>query len=228
MTDKGDLMSIAPGELSKMFIGSKNMILSAIKLGSPSEIGIIYSSTYELEQARTISTVVPYLYSSEEEAKAKLIDKNLDYNSKPSMTDIKNLELDKANLRVAELVKELNELKDKYDGLNQNFNQHPSEEISALLEQIESLKSDLTKEKESNTELTGYRVKFETLQKEIDENYLPKIKDLELISSETETLKDGLDKALKQIEGMKSDFNTACRKFKLNKVEGEWIQEQST
>jgi predicted nucleic acid-binding Zn-ribbon protein len=184
-------------------------VRAIVKLGPQNEIGIIYTSTYEYTIAGTVSVALPYLYASEEEAIAKLIDKNVDYNKKPSVSEIKNIELDKANHTIEQLKKEINELK--------NSPSNNNDSIKELNEKV--------------NELTGYRVKFDELTKDVKKNYVPK-KDLDSansnikeLSDENSELKEGLEKSLKQIEVMKADFNAACVKFKLSKKDAEWIQE---
>lgn len=100
-----NLGGVAPGQLSKKFDGSKNDIMGLIKLGTPEEIAIIYDSPQEFANAREVCNALVYLYSSEEKARAKLIDKN----------EVNNLELEKINHTIEELKKEVNELKKKLE-----------------------------------------------------------------------------------------------------------------
>ena len=106
MTDKGTMIQIMPGKESQMFIASKNLILGAIKLGNPNEIGIVVSGSYELDIAKNIACAIPYLYTDLQEAKTKLIDPSKDYT-------IKNAVANEVVLRqqVLNATKECNELK---------------------------------------------------------------------------------------------------------------------
>lgn len=97
MTDNGSLVSIMPGEVSTLIIASRNLIIAAMELGSPQEVGIILSGSYELDIAKTITGSIPYLYTDEMEAKAKLLDASIDYKS--------NLNAGKVNAQNEELLK---------------------------------------------------------------------------------------------------------------------------
>jgi hypothetical protein len=77
--DSGELINIPPGQLSKSFIGSAKIVLSAIELGYVHEIGIILESQDDFDEAVKVPLAIPYLYSNENEAISKLIDKNIDY-----------------------------------------------------------------------------------------------------------------------------------------------------
>jgi ribosomal protein S13 len=227
-------MVIPPGQLSEIFIGTKNTVMAAVKLGTNKEIGIIYGGGYELDEAKSVSVALPYLYATEEEAIAKLIDKNVDYTVKPPINELKSLELDKANQIIEKYKKEVEELKkelkNKLEGKGTSASDTEEDEsFKNLRKEFETLKIEHKKVIDENTEYIGYRNKFNDLQKEVKNTYIQKAKTdiikIEKLEAENKNLKEGIENALKQIEDMKLDFNAACKKFNLNKKDGEWIQE---
>lgn len=236
MMDNNEMMSIQPGQLSKMFIGSKNIVLSAVKLGSQSEIGIIYGSSYELEIARTVSVALPYLYSSEEEAIAKLIDKNVDYTRKPSHSEVVSLELEKANARIKELEAEVNTLMEKTTVIEDETLIDLKEDLKVALEknktllsekeQLQEKVSELSEDSVVVNELKAKNAELDAVCKDLTEKLHKADTDLKVTNNEKEELSAGLSKSLKQIEAMKKDFNEACSKFNLTKVDGEWVQSE--
>lgn len=115
MTDKGALISILPGELSQLMTASKNLIISAINLGTPDEIGVILGGSYEFEIAGKISGSTPYLYTDVTEAKAKLLKENVDYKGNLNASKVNKLneeeiqKLKAANELDKQLIAELKE-----------------------------------------------------------------------------------------------------------------------
>ena len=207
---RGKQIVIPPGEMSGSFVPTTDIVLAAVQLGTSSEIGLIYSGSYEFNVIQTVTIAPQYAYMTEVEAIDKLINKNVDYSKRQTPIEAKNVELDKANQTIKQLTKEINELKEK-GSVNE---------------------SDVVKElNEKVNELTGYRVKFDELTKDMKKNYVPKIEveqaksELDLVESENVKLKEALESAIKQIEAMKVDFNNACVKFRLAKKDAEWIQE---
>lgn len=154
MTDRNELLSVAPGEMSTLFVGSKNIVLAAIKLGTPEEIGIVVGSTYELDIARSVSTSLPYLHMTEDEAIAKLIDKDKDYKSRQVIgADSMKLELQKKDEEIANLKNEKAELEKKIadsesKGVDEVVSEYKSE-LKAKSEQIQKLESDIEELKAS-------------------------------------------------------------------------------
>ena len=254
IADNGkDMITIAPGGQSPLIIASRNTIMSAIKLGTSKEIGIILNGSYELDIAKNLSGAVPYLYTDIDEAKAKLIDSSIDYKS--------NLNSTKVNAQNEEIIKakekEITDLK---------------AQISIYLANIESLKADggLVKELErkidtitadnkqaqldrdrAKTQCQEYADKIEELTNKVNalttdnENKTAEAKELhkmvnklskkidaaEQVSVESaakdeqiDSLKASLQEATNMIESMRNDFNTACSKFGISRTEdGEWI-----
>lgn len=213
--DRGDTITINPGQLSHTFVGTRNAVISAIGLGSETEIGIICTSPYDVDIANDVKVASPYIHFTEEEAIAKLIKKDVDYTRKPTRYEIENLELDKANYQIEQYKKEIEELKLKCE----NKSQDEEAELTKLKEVTDKI-----------TELTGYREKFEDLQKQVKKNYVQKSEydkvfiKIKEIETENKKLKEGLEKTLTQIEEMKNDFNAACQKFKITKKDDEWVQ----
>jgi predicted nuclease with TOPRIM domain len=72
--DNGELIQVKPGECSRPFVGTASILMSVINTGSPSEIGVIVSSSYELDLIRQVSASMEYLYQNENDARAKLLE----------------------------------------------------------------------------------------------------------------------------------------------------------
>lgn len=141
MTDRGDLIQIGPGEFSRIIIASRNIIISAMNLGSPSEIGIVVTGSYEMDIAKTITGCVPYLYTDQDEAKAKLLKADVDY---------------KGNLNAS-----------KVNAVNQELIAKKDKEIEELNNQILTLKSELAAKKDTDQVKIGLEKQIESLTKNL-------------------------------------------------------------
>jgi len=82
LADDGELIQLLPGQVSKLFTASSSTIKAAINLGDPNQIGIILGGSWERDIAKSITACAPYLYTDMEEAKSKLLDPSIDYESK--------------------------------------------------------------------------------------------------------------------------------------------------
>lgn len=143
MTDRGDLVTIKPGELSPVMVASRNLILSAINLGSPAEVGVILNSSYEMEIIKNITGAAPYIYTDTAEAQARLIDPSIDYQG--------TLAADKVNLLNVEAIKE------------------KDEEIKSLKEQVKELTEKLAQSTDNSevADLTAKLTQANQLHKEV-------------------------------------------------------------
>lgn len=249
LSDSNQMISVPAGEMSILFIGSKNTVLAAIKLGGPDEIGIILGSSYELDLARTISTSTPYLYMNEEEAVAKLIDKNKDY--KRSSTLImsnevqltitkKDKEIEDLKTQVSELTQKLEDAsKDRSDDeVTKEFKlelRNKAEMIQKLESELVEVKFRFEEESKSNAELKKSLEEAEDKNANLENMVKTKDSELSKLTNNLESTKSALSKLTEdsntikdQVESMKNDFNLACLKFNLYKDgKGEWIQRES-
>ena len=222
MADNKQTFQIPPGQLSTPFAGSKSMVMKAVNLGHPGEIGIICSNVYEYQIAQTVTIAGSYLYETDEDAISKLIDKNTDYTNKRSEYQTNNLELSKANNYISELQNEISELKKKLVEQTNNENSATNDDSETINELTSTV-----------NELRGYRVKFEELTKEVKKSYVSKKEmdsaksNIKNLTDENDKLKEGMEKALKLIDDMKADFKEACKKFNIKKKDAEWVQEDS-
>ena len=88
-----DKVQIDQNQLSPKFTASKSIISGAIQGRTPKEIGIIYDSPEEFAIAQTVCNIMPYLYSSEKEAIAVLVEcKTIENEIKDLKAKISNLE----------------------------------------------------------------------------------------------------------------------------------------
>lgn len=111
MLDNGELMSIQPRQFSGTVIASKAIILSAIRAGNEKELGIVVSSSYELDIARQITGAVPFVYHSDREAEAKLL------GDLPEEEKLPESNLNPLQITVDKLIIERDDLKKERDGL---------------------------------------------------------------------------------------------------------------
>jgi len=163
MADNGQSIQLMPGKVSEVFLASKQLILAAIKLGTPKEIGIVTGGSYEFEIAKSITAAAPYLYNDLNEAKAKLIDPSIDYSAKRAATaDMlvkqqlidRTAELNKANEELAKLKKQLesesnNELISKLN----NIIAEKTTQSDTLSKRITELENQLKKANENEQAL---------------------------------------------------------------------------
>jgi myosin heavy subunit len=165
MTDSGDLITILPGQLSRMIIASKNLIISAINLGTPQEIGVILNTSYELTIAQGITGSTPYLYTDQNEAIAKLIDPSMNYQSELNTNKVnhenefnliaKDKEIEGLRKEVANLTAQLEA--SKTDTKIEDLQAQMAKDAKTLIDtqsERDRLKSQLTEAQDTIKELT--------------------------------------------------------------------------
>lgn len=159
MTEKSELITIPPGGESKLMIASKNLISATIRLGNPNEIGIILGGGYELDIAKTITASIPYLYTSIEEARSKLIDPSINYQ--PSLESQKN---------TAQINEELKSKSTVIDQLQNRITELQLKlESSIDIAKFNELEAQIAKLESSNRELTGDKVRLMTQVQELQD-----------------------------------------------------------
>jgi len=94
--------------------------------------------------------------------------------------------------------------------------QKEQEELHSYKSKYEDAKSQLDAMNKENNNLrksyTEEKSKSESLAKELSD-----------AKSDIEDLRNALHSATNKIESMRDDFNAACRKFHINRVNGEWV-----
>lgn len=178
LADDGELITIKPGEVSKVFTASSNAIRAAINLGQPNEIGIILGGSWERDIAKTITASADYLYTDLEDAKSKLLDPNVDYSAKMK-EDISSMKDMAKEIAYKEMIEKLNieirQLKSMNESLSNNT------ELSALQDRFQdqinktnevekerdNYKSQLT---ESQDQLSNLSKDHISLKKKFEEN----------------------------------------------------------
>lgn len=218
MTDRGDFITINPGEISRLIIASRNLIIGTMKLGTPSEIGIIISGSYEFDIAASITGSTPYIYSDLQEAKSKLLDPSIDYKA--------NLNTAKVNHANEELIKQKDQRIEEY-----------KKQIKDLESQIEDAKKtgedNLVENQRKYKELEG---RFVDVQKERDriKSQLQEAQDqvsnlnenLNTVRKESSSNKNYYTKSQEMVDNLTSQLNamTADRdkyKSEVEKIQGE-------
>lgn len=123
LADDGELITILPGEVSKLFTASSHTIRAAINLGEPNQIGIVLGGSWERDIAKTILACADYLYTDLDEAKSKLLDPSIDYKNSfsDSVSEIKNTANDtKYQKIISELESKLRDKDNRISELENN------------------------------------------------------------------------------------------------------------
>lgn len=157
MLDNGDFLSVKPGEFSVNVIASKSLILSVIRAGNEKEVGIVISSSYELDIARQVTGSIPFIYHSDREAKAKLLGNLNDEEEVQHESDLNPLQI-----TVDKLIIERDEIKKQCD---------------TLIEEKKSLEDEISRMKQSE-DSSVINKKMSTLEKQL-ESQSSRIKELE-------------------------------------------------
>ena len=174
MTDRGDLTQIGPGEFSRIIIASRNIIISAINLGSPTEIGIVITGSYEMDIAKSITGCIPYLYTDQDEAKAKLLKADVDY---------------KGNLNAS-----------KINAANEELIRSKDEEISSLKTQL----NDCKKELESLLNSDQVRVELEKQVESITKNLKTTVDERDRLKTQLQDSEDQIQSLTKTVNELRS------------------------
>lgn len=243
ISDSGSLITIKPGQLSQVMIASRNLIISAMKLGEPDQIGIIISGSYEMDISKTITGAIPYLYTNVNEAKNKLLDPNINYEEGSVATNLnaelakKNQEIEKLkeelqskkstneNSKSNALVTEFNTLQSKYNSLMSERNALEDAKKKATKE-IEDLNNKLNDLRNSNGSLTqelsavntNYSKILEEKKKLEDEIELYKNNESNSNNTEVSSLNQDLSKANEEIGRLSSELESKAKELdSLNK-----------
>lgn len=174
MTDRGDLIQIGPGEFSRIIIASRNIIISAMNLGSPTEIGIVITGSYEMDIAKSITGCIPYLYTDQDEAKAKLLKADVDY---------------KGNLNAS-----------KINAANEELIRSKDEEILSLKTQL----NDCKKELESLLNSDQVRVELEKQVESITKNLKTTVDERDRLKTQLQDSEDQIQSLTKTVNDLRS------------------------
>lgn len=174
MTDRGDLIQIGPGEFSRIIIASRNIIISAMNLGSPTEIGIIITGSYEMDIAKSITGCIPYLYTDQDEAKAKLLKADVDY---------------KGNLNAS-----------KINAVNEELIKSKDEEILSLKTQLDNCKKEL----ESLLNSDQVRVELEKQVESITKNLKTTVDERDRLKTQLQDSEDQIQSLTKTVNELRS------------------------
>lgn len=174
MTDRGDLIQIGPGEFSRIIIASRNIIISAMNLGSPTEIGIVITGSYEMDIAKSITGCIPYLYTDQDEAKAKLLKADVDY---------------KGNLNAS-----------KINAANEELIRSKDEEISSLKTQLDNRKKEL----ESLSNSDQVRVELEKQVESITKNLKTTVDERDRLKTQLQDSEDQIQSLTKTVSELRS------------------------
>lgn len=174
MTDRGDLIQIGPGEFSRIIIASRNIIISAMNLGSPTEIGIVITGSYEMDIAKSITGCIPYLYTDQDEAKAKLLKADVDY---------------KGNLNAS-----------KINAVNEELIKSKDEEILSLKTQLDNCKKEL----ESLLNSDQVRVELEKQVESITKNLKTTVDERDRLKTQLQDSEDQIQSLTKTVNELRS------------------------
>lgn len=174
MTDRGDLIQIGPGEFSRIIIASRNIIISAMNLGSPTEIGIVITGSYEMDIAKSITGCIPYLYTDQDEAKAKLLKADVDY---------------KGNLNAS-----------KINAVNEELIKSKDEEILSLKTQLDNYKKEL----KSLLNSDQVRVELEKQVESITKNLKTTVDERDRLKTQLQDSEDQIQSLTKTVNELRS------------------------
>jgi hypothetical protein len=235
MTDNRELISIKPGEVSGLFIATKQIIFAAMSSGPKEMIGFVINGSYESDLINQIPGAIQYAYYTEEEAVSKLIDKNKSYKPKRALaSDSALLEIQKKDDEINSLKEELRASNVKLDELKtsceKTINEKTAEVETAGIKytQLElstkSMVADIKAERDLNNKL---KEDINKLKTELDQTKNFEVKDtLEYkeLEDKYNKLKDEGQKLLDQTNQMKDDFNACCLKFGITRSKnGRWV-----
>jgi DNA repair exonuclease SbcCD ATPase subunit len=146
--DNGQVMQVQTGQTSQPFLASIYQIQSIINLGTPEEIGIIISSSYELDLMRQLNGSIAYLHNSEAEARKRLLEgKSAEEAAIPAEV---NVEAEKMKAELNDKNKEIKVLQDKIKELESQLEASPAVE---LRNQLKVANEELVKTKSTYQEL---------------------------------------------------------------------------
>lgn len=195
--DRGDIMTVLPGEISQLFIATKNAIKGVMAFGTPDEVGIILGGTYEQSISQTITGCAPYCYMSEDEAKAKLIDPTIDYKGALESAQVTSLKSESVELQKQIEAKDalIKKLEDQIKKDQEEIKKASSNEITdlKLKEALKQNESDAATITSLTSELDGYKSNYESLKVQVDTLTTEKSALNEKISVLTKELKSRSD-----------------------------------
>jgi chromosome segregation ATPase len=147
--DNSEVLTINPGEVSKPFMGSVNVVTQLLALGQPDELAIIVTSSYEMDILRVKNASLAYMFNSVEAAKAKLLDgKDLT----PSPTTVTMAEHEKVKKVLADITAQRDELQKVAEDLNKKLEVAPS---TKLLHEIDDKNKEIAELNDKVTEITN-------------------------------------------------------------------------
>jgi chromosome segregation ATPase len=136
--DNGEIIQVHPGQCSRPFVGTAAILMSVINSGAPNEIGVIVSSSYELDLIRQVSASMEYLFQSESDARAKLME-GKDLTPKVSDNPYA-VEMQKFQEKYDNLKRDYTTLEDQYNKLVTS--KDSNDEITRLKRELSAANED--------------------------------------------------------------------------------------
>lgn len=185
--DNGSILVVKPGEVSAPFIGTKILLNCVINAGSPQEVGIIVTNSYELQLLQQLPAGYQYLHQSEEVAKAALLEgkkfedipDGLENDTvitklKARVSDLE-LQLTNANELASVLRKKAessddSELRKTLDKKNDELTESNAKiyQLTTDIDEFKSVESKLRSElKEKDTIISNFKVKVAELESKL-------------------------------------------------------------
>jgi chromosome segregation ATPase len=153
--DNGSLMKIKPGEVSQPFVPSLFQIQAILAMGTPDQIGIVLSSSYEMDLLRQMNGSMAYLKSSVQVARDELLN-----GKKIESPEVNvNIEAEKLKAEMDDKDKEIKVLQDRVKELETQLANSPAVELRQNLkvanEELTKVKSNLAEAGNKIDELTS-------------------------------------------------------------------------
>lgn len=160
--DNGQLMQINSGDVSIPFMPSRAVIGSLLTLGTPEEIGIVLTNSYELSIISDLTGALAYLHDSVDAAKNVLFN---GFKAPVAPTVITEVEYQKVCGARDEALKKAAELEKKVNDLMHRMSQSSSEQSK---KELDLRNQELTKANDRINELTSQldEIKFSVADKE--------------------------------------------------------------
>lgn len=238
---------IGPGEVSSSYLASDQLIRAVLSAGSETEFAIILEGGWEVDLSKTISGGIPYYYTSEDEARKRLIDPNIDYNpSKESdvvrmrfekVLKEKEAELDEKINEIKSLKRELEESKKSFNDMDsvRTINEKESKindlksKVSILENQMEDLKNDMMLKEKENAEYRQKTGDNDQVIKNLTTIASGKDEEIKKLKKQNKDASKQLEELSAKTEQMKATFNKVCSDFglKYDKDSDTWTQEKN-
>lgn len=238
--DNGELMQIAPGTLSKSFIPSAHQVQSILSLGSPNEIAIILSSSYEMTIMNQLNASFSYLQPNEKTAREFLFD-----GKEPELDVVSPETAEILKLKEAALEKDktINELTEALKKANEEIANSPLQEymnkaklaeekveksetaLNKLDAELKTANDKLIDSQRQISALTSKVAEAESKLKDANDKLVASVsaEDINALKAENEQLKKDGAIIVGNYNKAKDALVTVMKQFNISYVNGNYV-----